>query len=341
MSGNSTIMSREAAGNIYPVLRYAVGSAVIMLIVMSADYTLAYITPVLTLNFLAPGAKPPTLKSSIIFVSIITMASMAGFIFSRFFLEYPLVFLPLLALILFHLYYTTSLQPMKMWLILSLLLIPMVSLQSYRLGGIVAINLVGNAILTIIMVGLVYFLFPSMETITSEKPSMTRLLPSSRQRYLAAAKKILILIPVLVMFFVFQWTDSLLVLIFIAILSLSPASNMKRSGIGIIVANISGGLAAILVFNLLVIVPNLLFLGLLTLLFGLLFGNKLFSHKPLSSLYGMAFSTFLLVLGSVTSSDNEAGAAVWLRILQIGAAVTYIVVANVVVERFSHSKSET
>ncbi len=342
MSDNLSGIRPETAvlSDLSPLLRYAAGSTIIIMVVMSAGYTLAYLTPVLALNFLSPGAKPPTLRSSSAFIFIISIASLAGFMFSRWFLEFPLVFLPLLVLILFHLYYTTSLQPMKMWLILSLLLIPMVSLQSYELGGIVAINMFVNAVLTMIMVWVVYVLFPGNGSASLDHKAMTRPLPSARERYIRAGTKILILLPVLVLFFAFHWTDSLLVLIFIAILSLYPASGMKKSGIGIIIANVSGGLAAILVFNLLVIVPDLLFFGLLTLLFGLLFGSRLFSTRSLSSLFGMAFSTFLLVLGSVTSSDDEAGEAVWLRILQIGAAVTYIVIANVVEESFRIPKSK-
>ena len=321
------------------MLRYAAGSAIIMVIVMSADYTLAYITPVLALNFLSPGAKPPTLKSSIAFIFIISIASLVGFLFTRLFIEFPLVFLPLLALIIFHLYYTTSLQPMKMWLILSLLLIPMVSMQSDKLGGIVAINLVMNALLVMIMVWLVFFIFPVKGSVSTDKNVKTIPLLSDRQRYISAGIKILVLLPVIVLFFVFQWTESLLVLIYTAILSMNPASNMRKSGIGIIIANISGGLAAILVFNLLVIVPNLLFFSLLVLLSGLYFGNRLFSQRPLASLYGMAFSTFLLVLGSVTSSaEGEAGETVWQRILQIGLAVIYIVVAFGLADHLSRSK---
>jgi len=341
MSGNTSVIKPHVAAitDAFPVFRYAAGSAIIMVVVMSAGYTLAYITPVLALTFLSPGAKPPTLKSGITFIFIISIASLAGFLFTRLFIEFPLVFLPLLALIIFHLYYTTSLQHMKMWLILSLLLIPIVSMQSDKLGGIVAMNLVMNALLAMIMVGLVYFIFPAQGLAGTDKKIQPIPPLSDRQRYISAGIRILIVLPVLVLFFVFQWTESLLVLIFIAILSMNPASNMRKSGIGIIIANISGGLAAILVFNLLVIVPNVLFFGLLTLLSGLYFGNKLFSQKPIAPLYGMAFSTFLLVLGSVTSSaEGEAGETVWQRILQIGLAVIYIVVGFGLVDHLSRSK---
>ena len=149
-------------------------------------------------------------------------------------------------------------------------------------------------------------------------------------------------LPVLVMFFVFNLSDALLVLIFIAILSMNPATSNKKTGIGIIVANLGGGLAAIAAFNLMTAVPSLLFLGLLVLLAGLLFGRALFSGRPVAPLYGMAFSTFLLILGNVTSFRGEAGEEVWTRILQLGIVVIYIVIAFAVVDYFSsHKKSIT
>jgi hypothetical protein len=56
----------------------------------------------------------------------------------------------------------------------------------------------------------------------------------------------------------------------------------------------------------------------------------------------MAFSTFVLILGNVTSFRGEAGEEVWTRILQLGIVVIYIVIAFGVVDHFSsHKKSIT
>ena len=101
-----------------PVLRYAFGSTLIIMAAMALDYTLGYLTPVLALNFLAPGAKPPTLKSSLLFLLLIAVTSLTGVLFSRFFIDYPLVFLPLLVLIIFHLYYANKPPQMKIWFLI-------------------------------------------------------------------------------------------------------------------------------------------------------------------------------------------------------------------------------
>lgn len=340
MSGKAILVQPSFAlvQKINPVLRYAFGAAIILTSAMALNYTLSYLTPVLAIGFLAPGVKAPTLKSSLLFLLIIFISSLSGSIFSRLFLDYPLVFIPLLLLIIFHIYYTNRFQQMKIWFIISLLVIPMVSMQSAQLGKTVAVNLFLNAVLAMVLVGLVYFIFPESnhETAASKKPAPIPLTES--QRFIAAGKQILVVAPLLIAFFIFNWTGAILVLIFVSILSMNPAAANKKLGLALIAANLGGGLAAIAAFNLLTVVPNLVFLALITLLTGLLFGTGLFSQKPAATLFGTGFSTFLLILGNVTSFIGEAGEMVWSRILQLGIVVIYIVVAFFVVNHFIPSE---
>ena len=340
MSDNSSAIQLDTGTNeqFHGILRYAVGSAIIMMFALGYDYQLAYFTPVLALNFLAPAAKAPTLKSSVAFLLSVALASLAGLMFSRFFLDYPLVFLPLLALILFHIYYTTALQSMKVWLIISLLLIPMMSTQSAQLGGIIAVNLFMNALLALLLVWVIYFIFPGKESVSAGNPKVAAEQPTSRQRYISAITKSIVVTPVVILFFVFNWSGSMLVLFFVAILSMNPAAANKKTSVAMILANLGGGVAAIIVFNLLTVATSFIYSGILTLLVGLLFGNGLFSRKPAAALFGMAFSTFLLILGNVISLAGEAGEIVWVRIFQIGIAMLYMVIAFRLVERLSFIK---
>ena len=84
--------------------------------------------------------------------------------------------------------------------------------------------------------------------------------------------------------------------------------------------------------------PEYVFLIVLTLLAGLMFGSRLFSGKPKAALYGMAFSTLLLVIGSTTSSSGEADAKVYTRIIQLMAAVIYVVIAFGLLEHFKNMR---
>ena len=50
--------------------------------------------------------------------------------------------------------------------------------------------------------------------------------------------------------------------------------------------------------------------------------------------FGTAFSTFLLILGNVTSFIGEAGEMVWTRIFQLAVVVVYLVLAFFLVNHF-------
>jgi hypothetical protein len=323
----------------YPMMRYALGTTLIMVAALGLDYTLSYMTPVLAVNFFLPGAKAPTLKSAFSFLMVVAIATFTGVLFSRFFLDYPLVFLPLLILILFHIYYIESFQQVKLWFIISLLVIPMITLESDQLGKTVALNLFLNALLAIALVLAVFFIFPDHGIVSDQKKYTASIPLADHQRFVSAGKKVIVIMPVLLLFFIFSLTDALLILIFVTLLSMNPAFTKKKAGIALILANLGGGLAAIAVFNLLTIVSEIYFVGLLTLLVGLIFGERLYSNRKLSPMFGTAYSTFLLILGNVTSTAGEAGEIVWTRILQLAIVVVYLVIAFFIVNNLIPDKN--
>lgn len=323
-----------------PLFRYAFGATIILAVAAGADYTLSYITPVLALGFLAPGSALIPFKKGILFVLSLAIACWVGVIFSRLFLNFQWVFLLLIALAILHLFYSDKINPLfKVWLIASLLLVPLLSSFSYKLGAAIAISLVQNAAMAIMLVWVVFFIFPYRESALT-KAKQTPAPKSPNERFRRALQILVVIFPILVLFHVFQLAGSILVLIFVAILSLNPVSFSVKSGLMLILANLIGGVAAILAFNLFTIVPSFTYLILISALVGLVFGQRLFSDRPTAALYGTAFSTFLLVLGTVTTSDGEAGEKVWSRIFQIGIAVTYFVIAYRIANHFIPIKEE-
>ncbi len=98
--------------NSIPVLRYALGSCFIMAVTSLMNYELAYLTSVLALGYMAPGAKPLTFKQGLKFIMTLTLITGLAVIFSEFFIDYPPVFMPLLALGILWLYYSDALPLM-------------------------------------------------------------------------------------------------------------------------------------------------------------------------------------------------------------------------------------
>ena len=318
-----------------PLIRYVIGITFILFISSILGYPLSYLTTVLALGYIAPGIKPVTIKQGASFILILIVINLITFMFSSYFKDYPLVFMPILCLGILWLYYSNKLQStVKLFALISLLVIPLISLEPQGISGFVAVNLIMNAFMAIFLTKLVFFIFPWSQADEIFVKAKDIIESSEIDRYLYSRNIFFILLPVLLLFFIFKLSGGLLILIFIAILSMNPALANAKVGAVLIVANILGGIFAILAYNLLTIVPLLVFMVLLTLFVGFIFGSKLFSKNKLAPIFGTGFSTFLLILGSVTSSDSEAGSEVWTRVVQISIAVLYVVIAFRIINYF-------
>jgi len=158
------------------------------------------------------------------------------------------------------------------------------------------------------------------------EPKPAGKIPTQQERFLNALNTLIVVFPVVMVFYFFQWAGGLLILIFIAILSMQPSFNLK-TGFLLILGNFVGGIYAIIMYEFLVIVPEFSFLILLILLAGLFLAARLFSERKTAPLYGMSFSTLLLIIGQATSTTSDAGDKVWIRVVEIMIAVIYVVLA--------------
>lgn len=321
-------------------LRYAFGSVGIMSIAMAYAWNLSFLTPILALSFLAPNSTVPSFKQGLSFILLIATTTFLGFIFSKYFLDKELVFIPILALVLFYTYYTNKLKtPVKTFMLISFLLLPVLSMQHIAIAYSFNIYFIIGATLTIIFVRIVYFLIPDKtEADAGNKQQASQTKEIDDTQLTNAIQAFIVVFPVVLFFFYFNWNDALIILMFIGILSMNSTFNAK-AGFALLVGNLLGGLMAIIAYELLVMVPHFIFFILLILGVALLLSTKIFSTQKTAPLYGMAYSTFLLILGQSTTSTSNAGQKVWMRVIMIMAAVLYVVIALKVIEAYKERRS--
>jgi hypothetical protein len=128
MSGNTTInkVTKYDWGISIPVTRYVLGISFILLVTSLMAYPLAYLTTVLALGYIAPGAKPLSIKQGLNFILILILINLITYAFSSYFKDYPLIFIPLLCLAVLWIYYTNKLPLMvKLFAIISVFVIPL------------------------------------------------------------------------------------------------------------------------------------------------------------------------------------------------------------------------
>jgi len=313
------------------MLRYAFGATLIMAVVQAFGGELAYIVPLLALTFLTPGTKVPTFSRALVFILVVAVTTGAGFIFTKYFYSYTWFFLPVLGLILFTIFYTTRMgMATKLFLLISFLAMPVPMSGISPTVWAYALNqtLVAGAFFTILMVLTVFAIFPdriSGVKKTGATPKQGKAMSAPADRFSRALEVFLVTFPVVLAFTFFQWSNALLILIYIVVLAMLPSG--KKAGIAKVLGNILGGVATIIFYRLIVIVPSFTFFLLLYLGTALLFAGKIFSENPRSPLYKTAFSTLTLIIGEAALGGGEAGAAVGIRILQVFAAVVYVVLA--------------
>jgi hypothetical protein len=321
------------------MLRYALGSTLLMALAMGIGWDLAFLTPVLALGFFAPGSTMPSFKEGLAFVATIALTTLTVFIFTKLFLDYILLFILLLGLALLTIFYTNKLGPKpKVFMLISLLLIPMLGLQNLAISLVFTKMFIGGAAITMVLVWVIYSLFPDKTApVVSAAAKTSGEGPSARARFSYALDTLLIVFPVVLVFFFFQWSGGLIILIFITILSMQPTFNYK-AGMAMILGNLLGGIFAIVAYELVVMVPFYPYFVLMVLAVSLFFASKLFSKSPRAPLFGMGFSTFLLITGQSISSTDDAGGKVWMRVLMIMIAVIYVVTAFRIMEAYKEKR---
>ncbi|PQB05692.1 DUF2955 domain-containing protein [Aureitalea marina] len=291
---------------------------------------LSYVLPVLSLPLLTAPGTGPGIKQGLSFMLVIALSVMVANLVVIFFLDYPVALFLVLALLLFYIFY--SIHPMmsgmvKTWLLMAIMLIPTIAIRSDALAQAISGSLILISIEAMLCVWIAFYLFPSTPPLQGEKKQGGQ--AGGTNRYKDALFRTWVVLPVLLLFFMFEITASLLVLVFIALLAMQAGIGTGfKAGKALILGNLAGGLLAISTFEILTVVPNLLFFLMLSTGICLVIATKLFSSSPYAPLFGMAFSTYLLIIGSTTASgEADAGSKVWTRVIQIMMAVIYIAIA--------------
>jgi hypothetical protein len=246
---------------------------------------------------------------------------------------FPIVYLLVLGLLLFHLFYANTRGAPALlitWMLIALLLIPIIASLSSVLAVAIAARIVFGSAIALVIVWLAHIALPDPpQAVTAVSAAAADKAPPAESNVYRALLSTAVVFPVAALFFAFQSASSSVILVFIALLTLQPSRAAGgKAGLALIGGNLAGGIASMIFYELLVVAPHFGFMVSLTLLSALLFAAGLFSSSRWAPLFGMAFSTLLLIIGSTTSSYGEAGDKASTRVIQITLAVIYVVVAH-------------
>ncbi len=319
------------------IVRFAVGVTLSAALAYGIEWPLSFLLPVLVSVFLALPLPMPSLRACRTNMLHTLLAFGLGLMFSLFFLPYPLVYLLLLGLVLFHIYYYLN-RGGSFWLslmsMIAILLLPMLANTHEGLAGRISLGFVGTSWLTVAMVWFSHLLVPDPQS--AKLPPRPGFQPGySATASRAALKSTAIVLPLAGLFILFNLMDYLVVMIFAAIFVLQPElSKGREAGRNSLISTILGGVCAWVFYWLIVAVPEYHFYLVMMFLTSLLFGMNIFSAKPTAKYYGSALIALLILVNGSMAEGSDFVELFAKRILLIVLAVVYIVSALKILDSF-------
>ena len=144
-------------------IRLALGVTLSVALAYGIEWPLAFLLPILTAVFLSLPLPMPSLAGGLRNMLHSLLAFGIGLVFSLFFINFPLAYLLMLGLVLFHLYYYLN-RGGSFWFTLmsmiAILLLPMLANTAEGLATGLALGFIGTSWLTMIMVWIAHLLVP-------------------------------------------------------------------------------------------------------------------------------------------------------------------------------------
>jgi hypothetical protein len=124
--------------------------------------------------------------------------------------------------------------------------------------------------------------------------------------------------------------------VFTLVLAFDPMVSQSKKGYVLLIANLWGGVIGILAYALLVISPHYLFYIFLCIAICLYFVINIYSSKKIAPVFVTGFNTFFVVMGTIATSTDGATQKIWDRLMQIGIALVYTIVAYKIVNTLNN-----
>lgn len=324
-------------------LRSAMGVTAALTLTQLFPWPLALITPAVT-NLLLQDAKPmPLGKGARTILGCVAILG-CGFIISLFLVNYPVVMVlsyGLLIALMFRFVMTTE-EHLILFvaMIVGFTGLPVVT----RLLPELAVIAMGGAMMCFVAGWVIAMLaFTLMPPLEETPPAHGHGEEELDVNGIAATLGVIVC-TLLSVFLMFGLTKILVMIYTVLFATTVSTAGSSRMAVSYLKANLLfGGIAAILVFEILVIAPFLPLMIAVVFLTIYVFARYYFSHKPDAAIWSSGSFGFLLLIGGLLSSDKViASAKVIDRVWQIGLAALYVTFAFAILEfvqRWRRSRS--
>lgn len=313
----------------------ALGVTLVFAVTQLFAWPLCHIAPVFA-AMLLQDAGPVSIRKGSAILSTAFFAIGGGYVIASLLSPYPALLVLTFGVLLFRLYLFLVTAGAHLLaaiaVVLGAVVMPVLVVMQPDIAFIIGVAALLNFVVAILAAWVAFLLLPAPPA-----------LPSHAVESLSAAKAIsmarsmmLVIGPLFIAFLLFGWSD-ILVLVYSAVITtaLSAEGGSKQGG-NLFIANlVLGGLAMLIVYEALVMVPSLAFMIAMVLCVCLIFGRGIFAGGHWAALWSSGLNGFLILLGgTLLKEDVDAGSKMFDRVFQILLATAYVAFAYQVLELF-------
>ena len=320
--------------------RLAFGVTACFALVEALDWDTTFVAPLLAATMLVKMPRAPSLSQGLGFIVLIVLSTGAVMAVTTALISHAAALILALALLIFLSFYAHrrgAPELATLLLQISAVALPVIAVLSPVGAGAFAATLVLAGIAAIITVWMSHAAFPAPVSDADAMPVISNNPPAEPA---SAARNALldtaVLLPVLAWFILDATQVAIVVLITIVTLLRFPRPQQgQRAAIGLILGNLVGGLAAAVVYNLMLLGDTLLFFTIALLAASLMFAGRIVTAGARAPVYAVAFSTFILLLGlGLSPLPGGSGEAFAARLLNVLLASAYTIGALSLVQNW-------
>ena len=310
------------------MLRLALGTTLSFVTAEVLDWELSFLITVFLVQLLVAPGPALGLRQGVVVVLALSLATGAAATVSTLLVDMPALLAIVLGIVLFLAFVLqrSGRNPALGTLILVAFgLLPVLAVQEPDLVPAVAFYLIRSAAVAVLWVWLLHALLPDLERAASPiRPAGDASADVTR----AALVDTAVLLPVLLAAMTLEVSAALVIVLTVTAILTQHKAGGRGVALGLLLANLLGGITALMAYQLLSAVPTLGFLTALLLLVSLLYARAIAGHATLAPVFTTALVTFVIVFGmAVAPFLDEPGATLALRVRNLAIACLYAFVA--------------
>ena len=322
MSAEAAILPTEQAGEAHAaVFRIAFAAAV----GLTLGEVLRWDFPFLPAMLAVQLRGPLSVKQGLAFVAVMVAACVFAVLISQIFDRSPLVLLLVVSLLVFLEFLLLARGQavgVAATFLITTAVVPLLAIESVSVAHGFIYSLIAGSVLAVLLTFAAHALFPTR----AQAEPVSALPHEERAPAAVALANAVVLMSVVIYFMLASSSVSIVMVLTIISILRQPASLGGGTGVGLIIGNLAGGLAATAAYLLVTLLPSPAFLLLVVLLVGLVFAERIVRGGKWGPIYVVGLMTFLIVLGlGISPLPQDSGTFFITRVFDVMVGAIYAI----------------